>query len=259
MSDLLTQAETYLQAGQRKQAALAARKVIEEHDFEDVRAWEILHLLAGQAGEALEPFHRRIVEQYYPQRTYRPLRRPTDTADSDPPPAEAHSQPAAPAIARWLGAIAILCAGLGFLAFGLPLGVAAILLGGLAYLLGARVGLPAVGLGVLDVVLSVMAISLLGTGSGASPSFAPGVDVQMRVRGQGVTGVSYTNSAGGITTKDVRLPWHTNYTGYSGEYVSLIAGTNLDYPDISCQVYLDGDLWLTSSDQYNCMVTGNLP
>jgi hypothetical protein len=155
---LLGQAEDLLQAGERKKAASMARRVIEEHDFLDERAWRFLHNLMSN-GQSLEEFQQKIARKYYPDRAH--LLTPNVAESSVFTKPETESQTSnVPSGAKTLGNLSVICGVIGLLVFGIPLGIIAVLTGIPALSMNASSGKAGIILGVVDIVLALLILSL---------------------------------------------------------------------------------------------------
>jgi hypothetical protein len=211
---LLRRAKSLLRAGKRKEAALTAKKVIENHDFQDARAWRMLHTLAG-GGRPFDEWQQHIAKTYYPDKAHL-TDHPTEKDIFNSPPSQSQSKTAQKK--RWRGLPPIL----------------AIL--GLFGCMG----------------LSMYMLVAVG--------FFDEYDVEIRVYGDGMANVMYSHASANLTTHDVNLPWDLTFSGSPGDEV-MVTATSLtdDYDYITCHVYVDGDLWLTSRERYACMVSGTIP
>jgi hypothetical protein len=155
---LLDQAENLLHAGEQRKAALTARRVIEEHDFCDERAWRFLHGLVSK-GRSFEEFQQEVAQKYYPDRAHLLS---ADVAESSifPQPETESQEPEAPSGAKTLGTISVICGVIGLIAFGIPLGVIAVLTGIPALAMNAGNGKAGIILGVVDIVLAILLLTM---------------------------------------------------------------------------------------------------
>ncbi len=155
---LLGQAKDLLQAGERQKAALMARRVIEEHDFRDERAWRLLHNLMSN-GQSFEGFQQKIAREYYPDRAYLLAADITESSVFTEPETKLHP-PEVPSGAKTLGSLSVICGIIGLIAFGIPLGIIAVLTGIPALAMNASSGKAGIILGVVDIVLALLILSL---------------------------------------------------------------------------------------------------